>query len=155
MYNQYTTVSISTSKLFKHNKIALASCYMKNALVFSRSDARNFFLYIITRREREKFRIKLPTNTHLPGSSNRIGKWEVCRHAKRQNVEKELDYVSYFPYISFVLQLLPVASRCFKNKSKLRSFLICKRNSFDIERGRFTLEIIVIWNTLCSRPNRG
>ena len=50
MYNQYTTVSISTSKFFKDNKIALVSPYMKNALVFSQSDARNFFVYIITRR---------------------------------------------------------------------------------------------------------
>ena len=108
MYNQYTTVSISISKFFKDNKIALVPCYMKNALVFSESDARNFFMYIITRRQREK----LPTNTHL-----------FCRLAKRQKVEKELDYVSYFPYISFVLQLLPVASRCFTTNQSFEASL--------------------------------
>ena len=45
----------------------LHSCYMKKGLVFNQSDARNFFMYIITRRYRVKFRIKLPTNTHRPG----------------------------------------------------------------------------------------
>ena len=40
------------------------------------------------------------------------------------------------------------------NKTKLLSF-ICERLSFDIKRGRFTLEIIIIWNICCSRPNRG
>ena len=54
MYNQYTTVSISTSKFFKDDKIALVSCYMKNALVFSQSDARKFFHgYYYTQIERD------------------------------------------------------------------------------------------------------
>ena len=44
----------------------LHSHYMKNGLVFSQSDARNFFKYIITRRQRVRFRIKLPTNKHRP-----------------------------------------------------------------------------------------
>ena len=41
------------------------------------------------------------------------------------------------------------------NKTKLRGFFICYCQSFDIKRGRFTLEIIVIWIICCSRPNRG
>ena len=52
-----------------------------------------------------------------PANSNRKGKWEVCKHAKRQKVEKALDYVSYSPYISFVLQLLAAALQ--QNKASL------------------------------------
>ena len=44
----------------------LHSHYMKNGLVFSKSDVRYFFRYIITRRQRVRFRIKLPTNKHRP-----------------------------------------------------------------------------------------
>ena len=39
---------------------ALHQCYMTNALGFSQSEARKFFMYIITRRLRVKFWIKLP-----------------------------------------------------------------------------------------------
>ena len=44
----------------------LHSHYMKNGLAFSQSDVRNFFRYIITRRQRVRFRIRLPTNKHRP-----------------------------------------------------------------------------------------
>ena len=56
-----------------------------------------------------KFRIKLPTNTQ--------GEWEVCKHAKRQKAKKALDYVSFFPNISYVLQLLAAALQL--NKASL------------------------------------
>ena len=85
-----------------------------------------------------------------PANSNRKDNWEVCKHAKRRKAKKALDYVSCSPTFllssSYLLLLY--------NKTKLLSF-ICERLSFDIKRGRFTLEIIVIWNICCSRPNRG
>ena len=45
---------------------------------------------------------------------------QTCQAPK---VEKELDYVSYFPYISFVLQLFPVASRCFTTNQSFEASL--------------------------------
>ena len=141
MYNQYTTVSTSTSKFFKHNKIALVSCYI---FVFSRSDVRDFFMYIITRRQREKFRIKLPTNTHLPGKQQQDRQMRGLQTCQAPKCLKRTRLRLVFPLHFFCAA---AASSCFSllyNKSKLRGFFICKRHSFDIERGRFTLEIIVI-----------
>ena len=54
-----------------------------------------------------------------PGKKYQEGKWEVCKHTKRQKVEKALDYVSCFLLHLFCA---PAACRCFKTK---QSFFIC------------------------------
>ena len=38
-----------------------------------------------------------------PTKSKRKGKWEVCKHAKRQKAKKALDYVSCFPQCFYLL----------------------------------------------------
>ena len=47
-----------------------------------------------------------------PTKSKRKGKWEVCKHAKRQKAKKALDYVSRFPLCA------PAACCCFTTKKK-------------------------------------
>ena len=66
--NNCNLVLASTGKFFKDNK--LHSCYNfalalhEKWTCFQPADVRNFFRYIITRRQRVRFRIKLPTNKH-------------------------------------------------------------------------------------------
>ena len=55
-----------------------------------------------------------------PTKSKRKGKWEVCKHAKRQKAKKALDYVSCFPLCA------PAACCCFTTK---QSFFICLYSS--------------------------
>ena len=53
------------------NCIRITTLHWQNRLVFSQSELRNFFRYIITRRQRVRFRIKLPTNKHRPNKQQK------------------------------------------------------------------------------------
>ena len=55
-----------------------------------------------------------------PTKSKRKGKWEVCKHAKRQKAKKALDYVSCFPLNFF---RAPAACCCFTTEQSVEASL--------------------------------
>ena len=90
---------------------------MKNGLVFSQSGVRNFSCILLHADTEWNFGSSYRRIHTDPANSNRKGKWEVCKHAKRQKAKKALDYLSCSPYISFVFQLLAAALQ--QNKASL------------------------------------
>ena len=101
---------VNTSKSFKDNKIAfvlqLCTRITWKMDSFSANQTRVIFSCILLYADREwNFGSSYGRIRTDPANSNRKGKWEVCKHAKRQKAKKALDYLSCSPYISFVFQL--------------------------------------------------
>ena len=118
-----TLMLIGISKFFKDNKVALVSCYMKNALIFSQSDSVIFSCILIQAGRVWNFGPSYRRIHTDPASSNKIGKWEVCRHAKRQKWKRKHSITSRVSSdISFVLQLLPAALQ--QNKASRLLYLL-------------------------------
>ena len=72
-------------------------------------------------------------------SSNRKGKWEVCKHAKRQRVEKVLDYVSCFPLRFFCVT---AASRCFTTEQSFEASIFVNVTHLILKGGDSRLKLL-------------
>ena len=113
---------VSTCKFFKDNKTAfvlqLCTHITWKMDSFSANQTCVIFSCILLHADTEWNFGSSYRRIHTdPANSNRKGKWEVCKHAKRQKAKKALDYVSCSPYISFVFQLLVAALQ--QNKASL------------------------------------
>ena len=72
-------------------------------------------------------------------SSNRKSKWEVCRHAKRQRVEKVLDYVSCFPLRFFCVT---AAFRCFTTEQSFEASIFVNVTHLILKGGDSRLKLL-------------
>ena len=131
---------IGISKFFKDNKVALVSCYMKNALVFSQSDRVIFSCILIHAGRVWNFGSSYRRIHTDPASSNKIGKWEVCRHAKRQKWKRK----NTRPRLAFPRRFFcaAAASHCFTTEQSFEASLFVNATHLILKGGDSRLKLL-------------